>query len=125
MKLSDAEWKVMEALWERSPATVRDVLERVPGTGWAYTTVKTILERLAAKGALRLRKRDNVGWFEPLVTRRTARRSAVRTLLDRAFDGAFGSLLQHLVSEEKLSPRDRHRLAALLEDEDRKDGGKR
>jgi BlaI family transcriptional regulator, penicillinase repressor len=117
MKLSDAEWKVMEALWERSPATVRDVLGRVPGTGWAYTTVKTILERLAAKGTIRIRKRDNVGWFEPLVSRRTARRSAVRSLLDRAFDGAFGSLLHHLVSEEKLSPRDRKRLKELLEED--------
>ncbi len=119
MKLSDAEWKVMEALWERSPATVRDVLDRTGGrTGWAYTTVKTILERMAAKGLLRRRQRDRVGWYEPLVSRRNARRSAVRSLLDRAFDGAFGTLLHHLVTEENLSPRDRRRLESLLEDED-------
>lgn len=126
MKLSDAEWKVMEALWERSPATVRDVMERIGGrTGWAYTTVKTILERMAAKGWLRRRTRERVGWFEPLVTRRTARRSAVRSLLDSAFDGAFGSLLHHLVSEEKLSPGERRRLASLLDEDDRRRGGDR
>jgi BlaI family transcriptional regulator, penicillinase repressor len=119
MALSDAEWKVMEALWERSPATVRDVMDRVSKrTGWAYTTVKTILERLAAKGAIRRRRRDRTGWFEPLVTQAKARRSAVKSLLDRAFDGAFGSLLQHLAAEERLSPRDRKRLETLLEDED-------
>jgi predicted transcriptional regulator len=113
----------MEALWERSPATVRDVMDRLGArTGWAYTTVKTTLERMAAKGAVRRRPRDRVGWFEPLVSRRTARRSAVRSLLDRAFDGAFGSLLHHLVSEEKISPGDRRRLMELLEEDDRRKG---
>lgn len=121
MTLSDAEWKVMEALWERSPATVRDVRERLrPTTGWAYTTVKTILERMAAKGAIARRLRDRVGWFEPRLSRREARRSAVRTLLDRAFDGAFGSLLHHLASEERLSAADRRRLKGLLDEEDRR-----
>jgi BlaI family penicillinase repressor len=126
MILSEAEWKVMEALWDRSPATVRDVFDRTAReTGWAYTTVKTILERMAAKGALRRRSRDRVGWFEPLVTRRMARRSAVRSLLDRAFDGAFGSLLQHLVAEERISPKDRRRLQSMIEDEDRPRGASR
>ncbi|HEU4339419.1 MAG TPA: BlaI/MecI/CopY family transcriptional regulator [Planctomycetota bacterium] len=126
MALSEAEWKVMEALWERSPATVRDVLGRLPaGTGWAYTTVKTILERLAAKGAIRRRQRDRAGWFEPVLTRNKARRSAVRSLLDRAFDGAFGSLLHHLASEEKISAGDRRRLMELLEEDDRRKGGGR
>jgi BlaI family penicillinase repressor len=120
MTLSEAEWKVMEALWERSPATVREVVDRVgPGTGWAYTTVKTMLERMVEKGAIRRRVRDRVGWFEPVLTRKAARRSAVRSLLDRAFDGAFGSLLHHLVSEERLSAEDRRRLREILEDEDR------
>jgi BlaI family penicillinase repressor len=120
MTLSDAEWKVMEALWERSPATVRDVVERVGrDTGWAYTTVKTMLERMVEKGAIRRRARDRVGWFEPVLTRRAARRSAVRSLLDRAFDGAFGSLLHHLVAEERLSAADRRRIREMLEDENR------
>lgn len=118
MTLSDAEWKVMEALWERSPATVREVMDRVGReTGWAYTTVKTMLERMVDKGAIRRRVRDRVGWFEPVLSQRSARRSAVRSLLDRAFDGAFGSLLHHLASEERLSEADRKRLREMLEEE--------
>jgi BlaI family penicillinase repressor len=117
--LSEAEWKVMEALWEKSPATVRDVAERLRAeTGWAYTTVKTMLDRMVAKGAISRRVRERVGWFEPKVTRREARKSAVRSLLDRAFDGAFGSLLHHLASEERLPAADRKRLKELLDEED-------
>lgn len=60
MKLSDTEWTVMHVLWKRSPASVRDVLEAVEAdTGWAYTTVKTILGRLAEKGVVAVRKRAN------------------------------------------------------------------
>lgn len=121
MKLSDAEWTVINVVWERSPASARDVLEQTEAaTGWAYTTVKTLLSRLVDKGALRMRKRANTSFYEPLVSRKDARRSAVRSLLDRAFDGTFGSLLQHLVSDEKLSKKDRERLATML-----RDGGRR
>lgn len=119
MKLSDAEWTVMNAVWEGAPASVRDVLERTePETGWAYSTVKTLLERLADKGALEVRKRGNTSYYEPLVTRPEARRSALRLLLDKAFDGAFGSLLQHMVAEEKLSKRDRRELSSMLDELD-------
>ena len=125
VKLSDSEWTVMTALWERSPASVRDVLERIEReTGWAYSTVKTILERLAAKKAVTVRKRANSGLFEPLITRQEARRTAVRSLLERAFDGAFGSLVQHLFAEEKLSQKERTQLAQMLEDLDRPRGAK-
>lgn len=115
MKLSDAEWTVINVVWESSPATARDVLERTEeATGWAYTTVRTILSRLVEKGALRMRKRANTSLYEPLISQRDARRSALRSLLDRAFDGTFGSLLQHLVTDEKLSKKDRQKLEAML-----------
>ena len=123
MKLSDAEWTVMDALWERSPASVRDVLERVaPEREWAYTTVKTILTRLTEKGALQRSKRANVSLFTPLVTREQARQSALRWLLDKAFDGTFGSLVQHMMTEERLSARDRKRLEAMIRELDQKSG---
>ena len=117
LKLSDAEWTVMRAVWQRPPATARDVLERAaPETGWAYTTVKTLLARLVEKGALHMTMRGNVSLYEPRVSMRQARIAAVRALVDRAFDGTFGSLLQHLIAEETLSPKDRAVLRRLIEE---------
>lgn len=124
MKLNDSEWTVMQAVWQHSPASARDVLERVvDDTDWAYSTVKTVLARLVEKGALREQKRANTSLYEPLVTREAARREAVRSLLDKAFDGTFGSLVQHMVSAEKLNKREREKLARMLSELDRKDGG--
>ena len=117
MRFSDAEWKAMNVVWERHPATVRDVLESLESdTGWAYSTVKTVLGRLAEKGALAATKRANTTLFEPLVTRDQARRSALRALLDRAFDGTFGGLVHHLLDAEKLTRTERDELRALLDE---------
>ncbi len=120
MKLSDAEWTVMNVVWDRSPASGRDVLEAVEKkTRWAYTTVKSLLARLEEKGAVRMRKRGNTSYFEPAVSRDHARRSAVRSLLEKAFDGAAGSLVQHMLKTERLSEKDRRKLAELISEMER------
>lgn len=122
MRLSDAEWTVMQAVWNRAPASARDVLDEVgEETGWAYTTVKTLLARLVEKGALsegRSERQTNVNIYEPRITRNEARGSALRSLLDRAFDGTFGSLFQHLITEERLSARDVQTLERMLQEVD-------
>jgi predicted transcriptional regulator len=117
MRLSDAEWTVMQAVWNRAPASARDVLDEVgEETGWAYTTVKTLLARLVEKGALSEGRQANVNIYEPRITRNEARGSALRSLVDRAFDGTFGSLFQHLIKEERLSARDMQALERMLQE---------
>ena len=116
--LSEAEWKVMQVVWERHPTSARDVLEQLEGeTGWAYTTVKTILSRLADKGILDATREGKTSHYAPRVSRHEARRVALRSLLDRAFNGAFGSLLHHLVDDETLSDREREQLREIVESE--------
>lgn len=115
MRFNDSEWLVMRRLWQSAPATVRDVLEALEGqTGWAYSTVKTVLQRLADKGAIDVEKRGNVSWFTPLVGEERAQRTALRSLLDRVFGGNVGGLVQHLADDEELSDADREELAELL-----------
>ena len=56
-RLSEAEWRVMNVVWAQAPVSTRDVLERVEDeTKWAYTTVKTVLDRLVTKNARGLAK---------------------------------------------------------------------
>jgi BlaI family penicillinase repressor len=115
MKLTKTEWQVMNALWERHPATAREVAERLPAdVNWAYTTIKTLLTRLLGKGAVSERKRANASVYQPLVSRQKARRSALRALADQAFDGAFGPLLHFLVEDQNLSPKQRRELIEAL-----------
>jgi BlaI family transcriptional regulator, penicillinase repressor len=123
MKLTQAEWQLMNALWQKHPASAREIEERLPsGTTWAYTTIKTMLSRLAAKGAIAERMEGKAALYEPRVTRQKARLAALRSVAEEAFDGAFGTLVHFLLEEEKMSPQERKRLAKMLEDEPKKGG---
>jgi predicted transcriptional regulator len=119
MKLTESEWQIMNALWEHHPATARELAERLPeDVRWAYTTIKTMLTRLVAKKAVSERKRANTSVYEPLVSRDKARRSAVRSLLDQAFDGAVEPMLDFLADDRKLNEKQRRQLLQLLQEED-------
>ncbi len=115
MKLTKAEWRIMNALWKDWPATARQIADRLPEeVNWAYTTIKTMLTRLAEKKAVRETKRGHVGVYQPVLTRRDARRIALDSLLDQAFDGAFGPLMHFLVEDEKLSAKERRQIMEIL-----------
>lgn len=127
MKLTEAEWQIMNVLWERYPATARGIAERLPQeVSWAYTTIKTLLTRLVGKGAVREGKKGNTSIYEPLLTRKNARRNAIKILANQAFDGAFGPLMHFLVENQKLTSTQKQELVqSLKEDTDRREGGKK
>lgn len=113
--LSDAEWRIMNALWQGSPASVRDVLDRIEGSPrWAYTTVKTLLARLVEKGAVSVERQRGASLFTPCISQNEARRRALRSLIDRAFGGSLPPLVQFLLSSEPLSARERAELSAWV-----------
>ena len=123
MKLTQAEWQIMNALWEKHPATARDIMSRLPkGVKWAYTTIKTMLSRLVEKEAVSEHKQANTSIYEPLVSQRKARLSAFRLLLDQSFDGAMGPLMHFLLQEEKLNDKQKKELIEILQNESEKTG---
>jgi len=118
MKLTEAEWQIMNALWQKYPATARDIMDRLPaGVSWAYTTIKTLLTRLVEKKAVTEAKHGNTSVYEPVVSQQKARLSAFRSLLDQAFDGAIGPLVHFLAEEKQLTAKEKEELARILESE--------
>ena len=116
MKLTEAEWQIMNALWSGSPATARQIADRLADkVDWAYTTIKTMLTRLSDKKAVRESKNGNMSVYEPLVTRQAARRSALKGLVNQAFDGAFGPLMHFLLEDQKLSDTQKKEILEALE----------
>jgi predicted transcriptional regulator len=121
MRLTDAEWIVMRAVWKDAPATARSVMERAEATaGWAYTTVKTMLDRLVEKGALEARRDGAATLYVPRLTEEEARRHAADDLAESAFGGSVGAMVHWLLGRERLSRRERDDLRALLEEHRRR-----
>ena len=100
MKLTEAEWQIMNALWENFLATARQIADRLPEeVNWAYTTIKTMLTGLANKKAVKETKNGNMAVYEPVLTRANAQRNALKSLANQA----FGPLMHFLVEDQQLS----------------------
>ncbi|MBN1779682.1 BlaI/MecI/CopY family transcriptional regulator [bacterium] len=124
MKLSDAEWQLMNALWAGYPATARDIMDRLDGqVQWAYTTVKTMLSRLVVKKAMAEEKKGNTSVYTPLVSQSGARNSALKILVDKVLGGTVEPLMHYLVEERKLSPAEREKLLWMLQNMDQNEEG--
>jgi BlaI family penicillinase repressor len=121
MRLTDTEWQLMNCLWEKHPATARGIAGRLPPqVKWAYTTIRTLLARLVEKGAVRESKEGNTSLYEPILTRENARRSALMTLVNQAFDGAYGPLMHFLINDPNLTPKQRQALEEALKEQPEK-----
>ena len=127
MKLTEAEWQIMNALWEDWPATTRQIADRLPeNINWAYTTIKTMLTRLADKQVVAETKKGSIGVYQPILTRNNARRNALASLANQAFDGAFGPLMHFLLEDQKVTPKQKRDLMqALKKDSNKRQGDKK
>ena len=96
MQISDAESVVMQALWERQPLGADEVVAAVAaGQGWQEPTVKTLLNRLLKKGAIRADRDGRRFLYSPVLRREDWLGQQSRSLVDRLFDGRVAPLVAH------------------------------
>ncbi|WP_336959673.1 BlaI/MecI/CopY family transcriptional regulator [Sphingobium aquiterrae] len=114
-KISEAEYAVMEALWQDAPLTAADVAARVSGErGWSIQTVKTLLSRLLAKEIVSAQQDGRRFLYTPRVARDAYVTGESRRLVDRLFGGRIMPLVAHLAEQDQLSPQDIEEIEALL-----------
>jgi BlaI family penicillinase repressor len=113
MLLADRESQLMNVLWDQGPSTVTEVQSHL-GAELAYTTVLTMLRKLEAKGFVGHVEEGRAHRYHALVERQTARDGALKTLVSRLFKGSSDALLMHLISSEKLTPKQIARIKAQL-----------
>ena len=113
--LSDGEWKLMNRLWEDSPATITQLAERLAGeTGWGKHTIITMLGRLEKKGAVAHRENGRAKEFWPVLERADACRQETESFLDRLYGGSLGLMVSTLVGSNSLTPDELDELEELL-----------
>lgn len=102
--LTEVEWVIMQIVWEQAPCAAGTVQETLQDShGWAYSTIKTTMDRMCAKGILTTHSIRNLQLFTPAIDRDQARTSEFQKFLKRAFNGAVAPMLQFLVEHEEVS----------------------
>jgi len=115
IELTQAEWTIIKAVWNREPCAAPDIQEALlKRTAWTYSTVRTLMDRMVAKGILTAEKVRNLTLYRSAVTRAQAQQSELRHALKLAFDGALTPMVQCLIESPGLTARDIDELEALL-----------
>ena len=116
ISITDAESRVMEALWTRAPQSSEAIVAALAEpTGWHEKTIKTLLNRLLGKGAISAQKDGRRYLYTPELGREDWRRQESRSLLDRVFGGKVAPLLVHFSQHEEISSRDIAELRKLID----------
>ncbi|MFZ2146321.1 MAG: BlaI/MecI/CopY family transcriptional regulator [Sedimentisphaerales bacterium] len=123
VELTEAEWEIMKVVWEKQPCAAGTVQEALAKSrDRAYSTVKTIMDRMTEKGFLQIEKIRNLQLFRSCISEVDAKRGEFRKMLKRAFDGALTPMMQFLIEHEGLSKEQASQLRKLVNKaENRKD----
>lgn len=119
MQISEAESVVMDVLWQRHPLAAEDVVAALAETRhWQEPTIKTLLNRLLKKRAIRAEKDGRRYLYSPLLQREDWVLGESQGLLERLFDGRVAPLVAHFSQQRKLTRKDIAELRQLLEELD-------
>ena len=119
MQISEAESVVMDVLWREHPLAAEDVVAALSQRqDWQEATIKTLLNRLLNKGAVRAQKQGRRYLYAPVLKREDWVLEESQGLLQRLFDGRVAPLVAHFSEQRKLSRKDIAELRKLLEELD-------
>ena len=115
MQISEAESAVMEILWRRNPLAAEEVVAALgKSQDWQEATIKSLLNRLLKKKAIRAEKDGRRYLYTPLLARADWVQSQSEGLLDRLFGGRVAPLVAHFSERRKLSRKDIAELKRLI-----------
>ncbi|MFT3761191.1 MAG: BlaI/MecI/CopY family transcriptional regulator [Pseudoxanthomonas sp.] len=115
MSISEAEAVVMEVLWQRHPQNADEVVATLSErSDWAEPTVKTLLNRLLNKGAIRAERDGRRYLYSPVLAREAWVAQQSEGLLQRLFGGRVAPLVAHFSERGKLTEADIAELKRLI-----------
>ncbi len=115
IKLSEAEWKVMNLLWEKSPKTMMQITNLLKETtGWTKHTVMTFLKRMEEKGAIHYEEGERAKLYYPDIKKEEAALQETEEFLHKVFNGRMGLMLNTMVEKKALSKSEIEELYEIL-----------
>lgn len=115
-KISDAEWKIMNSLWESEPKTIMQLTKELyEETQWSKHTVMTYLKRMEQKGVVHFEEGAKAKLYYSDISRDEAVLEEKQRFLDKVFYGNVGLMVETMIAQEEFSKDDIDYLISLLE----------
>lgn len=114
-EISNAEFEVLDALWEKYPASASDIIDRLNRKkSWHDKTVKTLLNRLVKKEAISFEKEQRRYLYSPLLERDTYTQKESTSLIERLFSGKISPLVAGFAKHNELKKEDIAQLKDII-----------
>ena len=115
--LADGDWAILNAVWKLEPCTAPDVTEALRvSKGWAYGTVRTLMDRMVAKGLLRSKKIRHMDLYRSGISRKQAQKGELLGTMKKAFQDALTPMMQCLLESREVSAEELAELEAMLKE---------
>ena len=115
VELTEAEWSIIKAVWENEPCTAPAMQEKLfKVTGWTYSTVRTLMDRMVAKGVLKAKKEGKLTIYQSAVTRAEAQHGELFYAMKHAFNGALTPMVQCLLETNEISEDELAKLEEMI-----------
>ena len=115
INLTEAEWNIMECLWEQNPKTGREIVKQLQvQKGWSRSTILTLLRRLEEKEAVGSESTGALKQFYQLITRESAAMQETKDFLQRVYNGSLGMMVSAFTKKQNLSKSEIDELYAIL-----------
>lgn len=115
VNITEAELEIMKVLWKNdAPMSSYDICERLKDKTWKYTTVSTLLSRLAEKGAIRYEKTGKFYLYTPILCENTYKIRQTKNLVSKIYDGSIKNLIVSLFENEDMSEQDIQEIKELF-----------
>ncbi len=114
-ELTEAEWDIIEVVWEHEPCAAPTVQEELAARKkWTYSTVKTLMDRMVAKGFLTTERIRNLILYRSAISQKDAQRGELMRTAKRAFGGTFTPMMQFMLDDNRLSQQELENLEEMI-----------
>lgn len=113
---TDAELAILRVLWDRGPATVRDVWEQLSDRRTGYTTTLKLMQIMTEKGLLTRDERRQSHIYSARQPQQQTQKALIKDLLDRAFGGSAPKLILGALSARRVSPEELAQIRKMLDE---------
>lgn len=112
--ISETEWKIMEVVWQSQGIGFGEIKNALSDMNWSDSTIKTLIRRLVAKGALEFEENGGSNKYFAVAEQNECRLKETKNLIDRIYNGSVKMLVTNLVNDSNLSEDEAEKLMDII-----------